>query len=70
MPFLDYLIIIIIIIITILFKRKVETICVDLFPLRVGYKIKLCIYAGETMYFQCLTSLIMRVISASYTKSR
>ena len=69
MPLLGYLIIIIIIIIiTILFKRKVETICVDLFSLRVDYKIKLSIYADKIMQFQFLTSLIMRVISACYTK--
>ena len=56
--------------ITILFKRKVETICEDLFPLSIGYKIELSIYAGKILYFQFLTSLIMRVISASYTNSK
>ena len=46
-----------------------ETKCVALFPLLVGYEIKLGIYAGKIMQFQFQTSLIMRVISTSYTNS-
>ena len=56
-------------IIIILFKRKVETICEDLFLLSIGHKHNLALMLVKSCAFT-FWQVNYEVISASYTNSR